>query len=173
MPAENFDQILLAAKGLGEIRQSSSNSQDVSAEYYDIDARIRNKKQEEERLLKHLTASTGRLEEILTVEREISRVRGEVEQLTGRLTVLHDVSQLATVNLRIEEIRNIVHEPAPSYVDRVAQAWTGSLRSIGSLAQSISIVLVAGTPWLVAIGLPVLLPMAFLLRLRRRRLSAA
>jgi hypothetical protein len=169
IPGENFDRFLLAAKGLGEIRRSSSNSQDVSAEYYDIEARIRNRKQEEERLLKHLNTSTNRLDEILTIEREISRVRGEVEQLTGRLNVLHDVSQLATINLRIDEIRTFVPPAASTYSDRVAQAWFGSLRSLSGLGQAVSIGLVMGAPWLVALGLPVMLPAAFFLRRYRRR----
>ncbi len=169
IPAENLDRFLLAAKELGEIRRSSSNSQDVSAEYFDIEARIRNKKQEEDRLLKHLDTSTKRLDEILTIEREISRVRGEVEQLTGRLKLLHDVSTLATVNLRIEELSKFVPEPASTYGDRVAQAWAGSIRRLSGLGQTVSIALVVLTPWLVTFGVPLMLPSLIWLRRYRRR----
>ncbi len=172
VPTDNFERLRLAAEGLGAIRSSSSNSQDVSAEYYDVEAHIRNKQQEEERLLKHLATSTSRLDEILVIEREISRVRGEVERLTGRLNVLRDVSALATVNLRIEEIRSFSPPPASTYSDRVAQAWADSLRSLSGLAQSVSIILVAAAPWLVVVGLPAMLPATILLRRYRRRVAA-
>ena len=47
---------------------------------------------EEERLLKHLTDSTGKLEDILAVEKELSRVRTEVEQMQGQMRVLQDLT---------------------------------------------------------------------------------
>ena len=46
---------------LGELQSMHTNSQDVSEEYYDLEARLVSKRTEEQRLLKHLTASTGRL----------------------------------------------------------------------------------------------------------------
>ena len=85
VPVDQFESFVQKVVALGELERTLRTSQDVTEEYYDIEARIKNKKVEEERLLKHLEKSTGKLEEILAVEREISRVRGEVERLQGRL----------------------------------------------------------------------------------------
>ena len=83
VPPGRFVELLVTAQRLGEVRRVISDSQDVSEEYYDVEARIRNKQQEETRLLAHLQDSTGKLDEILAVERELARVRGEVEQVQG------------------------------------------------------------------------------------------
>jgi tellurite resistance protein len=66
------------------VRSLNSDAQDVTEEFYDVDARLRNKRVEEQRLVEHLKKSTARLQDILAVEREISRVRGEIEQMEGR-----------------------------------------------------------------------------------------
>ncbi len=88
MPVDRFDSFVSAVSQIGEVRTNHVGSQDVTEEYYDIEARIRNKQEEEKRLLKHLADSTGKLEDILSVERELTRVRGEVEQMQGRLRFL-------------------------------------------------------------------------------------
>ena len=88
---------------LAELQNRNEDSQEVTAEFYDVQVRIRNKQREEERLLEHLADSTGDLEDILTVEKEIARVRTEVEQLQGRLRVLQDQTSLSTVTLRIHD----------------------------------------------------------------------
>ena len=105
----------MAAGKLGEIHNVNSDSQDVTEEYYDVDARIRNKKQEETRLNDLLAKAAGRLDEVLTLEREITRVRGEVEQLQGRLHVLDSVTAMSTVNLEISEIKEFVPGEPVSY----------------------------------------------------------
>jgi hypothetical protein len=173
VPAENYSALMLALEGLGEVRASSSNSQDATAEYYDLEARIRNKKQEEERLLKHLAGSTNRLDEILSIEREIARVRGDVEQLTGRLNLLHDHVTLATLTLRIEEMHAFEPIQAATYGERLGHTWHQSLAALNGLGQIISIVLVGATPWLLALGLVGCGPALFIRRRQRRHGATA
>ena len=84
-------------------QKNTTDSQDVTEEYYDVEARIKNKRVEEERLLKHLEQSTGKLEDILKVEKEISRVRGEIERQQGRLQYLDKLSALTTVTITLHE----------------------------------------------------------------------
>jgi hypothetical protein len=119
VPTERYDDFLAAARDLGEIRRVSSDFQDVTEEFYDVEARIRNKKEEEARLLDLLKTAAGRLEEVLTLEKEITRMRGEVEQLEGRMRVLNDLSTLATVELQVDEIKDFVPAGAATYWTRV------------------------------------------------------
>ena len=51
MPSEHFGEFLVSVRGLGQVQNINSDSQDITDEYYDIDARIRNKKEEETRML--------------------------------------------------------------------------------------------------------------------------
>lgn len=170
VPVERFVEFLAAVRQLGEVRSTNSTSDDVTAEYYDVEARIRNKQQEEERLLKLLADATGKLEEILAVERELSRVRGEIEQAQGRLRMLKDVTDLTTVTVSVTEIKDYVPEEAPTYLTRVRRAFGASTTVLVDTAQALSLVAVALVPWL---PLPLLLVLLVLgIRRARRRSSA-
>jgi len=168
VPVVSYAKFLAAAQQLGEVRSVSQNSQDVSEEYYDVEARIRNAKKEEERLLKLLDTAAGKLQEILQVERELARVRGEIEQMEGRIRVLDNLTALTTVDLRIDEIKNYVPEEAPTYATRVRRTWGESTSALVTTAQGLSIALVALVPWLVVL-LPAALVVWLAARLARRR----
>jgi hypothetical protein len=168
VPVDRFVELLAAVRQLGEVRSINSTSDDVTAEYYDIEARIRNKQQEEERLLKLLADATGKLTEILAVERELSRVRGEIEQAQGRLRMLKDVTELTTVTVSVAEIKNYVPDQAPTYVTRVRRALGTSTTAFVSTVQALSLVAVALVPWL-PVPLVLVLIVVMVRRLRRRR----
>lgn len=167
IPVESYQQCLAAARGLGEVRSVRSDSQDVSEEYYDVEARIRNKKEEEERLRQHLVDSTAKLEDILDVEKEISRVREEIERMEGRMRVLRELTSYSTVRIRVDEIRDYVPDEAPTYGTRVRRAWRESVSLLVTSAQALSIAVVAVTPWLVIIAVAGLLALLVLRRIWR------
>jgi hypothetical protein len=168
VPVAQFSEFLAAMRQLGEARSINSTSDDVTAAYYDIEARIRTKQQEEERLLKLLADATGKLEEILAVERELSRVRGEVEEAQGRLRLMKDVTELSTVTVNVTEIKNYVPEQAPTYLTRVRRTWSNSIAALMVAIQGFSLLAVALAPWLAPL---LILGLLFLVvrRLRRRR----
>jgi hypothetical protein len=168
LPTARFDTLLADLKKLAEVRNAHVTSDDVSEEYYDVDARIRNKQQEEARLLRLLEDRTAKLEEVLSVEREISRVRGEVEQLQARLRVLSNLTELATVTVHIEEVQGYHPETAASFTVRLTRSVRQSLETLFSVAQGTAIGFAVALPWLVPLGAS--LAFARLL-LRRLRLS--
>jgi hypothetical protein len=168
VPVEEYNDFMAAAREVGEVRRVSSESQDVTEEFYDVEARIRNKKQEEVRLKDLLDKATGKLEEVLAVEKEITRVRGEVEQLEGRMRVLGDLTTLATVELQVDEIKDYVPQEAPTYATRVRRAFDGSIAALVAACKESSIAAVAISPWL-AVLLVLGLPLVLLARARRRR----
>jgi len=173
VPVERYDGCIaaakqLAVKGQGEVRRMSSDSQDVSEEYYDLESRIRNKKKQEERLLELLADATGKLEEVLSVERELARVREEIERMEGRKRVLDDLTTLTTIELSIDEIKDYVPEQALTYGARVRLAFSGSIETLVSTAKSVSIALVVAAPWLGVLLVPLIL-LVLLVRIRRKR----
>jgi hypothetical protein len=157
VPVERYDAFMADAARLGEVRSIRSSSQDVTAEYTDVAARIANKQIEERRLRRHLEASTGKLSEILQVERELSRVRGEVEQAQGRIRVLANLSSLTTVTLTLSEIKNYVPPSPPTFATQVGRQFSGSVSALREFAKGILLFLVALAPWLV-VGVAFALP---------------
>ena len=155
VPVASFDAFVGAVVKLGEVQRNHVGSQDVTEEYLDLDARIRNKREEEKRLLKHLADSTGKLEDILAVERELSRVRGEAEQMEGRLRFLADRADLSTVTIEANEWKDFKPPVAASFGTQISRTFFNSVERLVEFGKGFSIVVVALLPWipLMLIGL--------------------
>ena len=106
----------------------------------DTDARLRNLQRTETRLLE-LLDQRGSLEDILAVERELARVRGEIESSTSQMKQLRERVSLATCHVTLrEKDREIVHEP-----DDMWQPVRELARNIGPMfGQSFAAVVVVG-----------------------------
>jgi hypothetical protein len=105
VPVERYEGFLEALTKLGRPERIKADSQDVTEEFYDLADRIKNKRLEQDTLREYLLEkkATSKLEDILTVEREIGRVREELDRLEGRLRRLDALSSLATVNIVLEQ----------------------------------------------------------------------
>lgn len=169
VPVARYAEFLDAAGSLGELQRKTEDSREVTAEYYDLETRIRNKRVEEERLLKHLTDSTGKLEDILAVEKELSRVRTEVEQLQGRLRVLQDLTALSTVTISVREVLGFVPDEIATFGTQIRRTWQKSIDGLTAAAKVAVLTAVACAPWLIAVGLPLVLVILTGRRWRRRK----
>jgi len=106
IPAARYDEAVSSLSTIGKVETVSSNAQDVGEEFVDVTARVSNARRLEDRLISLLANRTGKLDEVLRVERELARVREEIERYEGRLRFL--TTRVATSTLTIT-----VHEPAP------------------------------------------------------------
>jgi hypothetical protein len=172
IPGGQFSGFTRNVAGLGEVVTNSMTSQEVSAEFHDLDARIRNKQQEETRLQEYLDKATAKLEDILKVEREITRVRGEVESMQGRMRVLADLTSLSTVTVRMSEVVEFVPPilaSEPIFGDQIAATWQSTIDSMAEFGQAIVLLAITVVPWLVIFGVPCVV--IFTLIRRRFRIS--
>ena len=80
IPAARYDQAVSGLGGIGRVESVNTNVEDVGEEYVDLSARVTNAKRLEERLVGLLATRTGKLEDVLAVERELARVREEIER---------------------------------------------------------------------------------------------
>jgi len=106
IPAARYDQAIGGLGGLGKVESVNTNVEDVGEEYVDITARVTNAKRLEERLVNLLATRTGKLEDVLAVERELARVREEIERYEGRMRFLRTRAAMSTLSIT-------VHEPFP------------------------------------------------------------
>ncbi|AGA27251.1 DUF4349 domain-containing protein [Singulisphaera acidiphila] len=168
IPVAKFDAFMASVSKLGELQHTHVDSQDVSQEYYDLEARISNKQQEEKRLLKHLADSTGKLEDILAVERELSRVRGEIEQMQGRIRYLTHQTDLSTVTITALEVKDYTPPVSPTLSTEITRTFGQSVSHLGEFVRGLLLFCVAVFPWFVVIAL-VSVPLWWLVRRLRRR----
>jgi len=169
VPVARFDDFLAAARELGELRNERQEAEDVTEKYYDVDARLRNKKKQEARLLELLADRTAKLEDVVKVETEMARVREEIERLEGQLRLLENLSAMATVTLQVQEIKNYLPDESAGLSTRVGRAWSGSLDGLRSTGENALIVLAVLVPWLVVLGAATAVVMLLWRRLRRAR----
>src|SRR5262249_28415313 len=123
------------------------DSQDITDEFYDLEARLKNKQVEEKRLLEHLQKSTGKLEDILAVEKELTRVRGEIEFVQGRLQKLSKLSELTTINVTMQERKDYVPPSAPTFASSLGRTLGDSFDALVNLFRWLALALVALVPW--------------------------
>jgi hypothetical protein len=149
VPVDQFDSLVTAIVSLGELERNNRTSQDVTEQYYDIEARIKNKKVEEQTLNRILQERSGKLEDVLKIETELSRVRGEIEQLEGKIRVLENLSSLATLTLSVRE-REKFAPPPPAVADfatQIARTWDASLLGLVNLGKALVLVIVGWALW--------------------------
>jgi Domain of unknown function (DUF4349) len=102
VPFVRFDRALLEIEALGKVLEKQISAQDVTEEFVDSQAKLRNLQRTELRLLEHLNR-TGRLADTLLVEKELSRVRGAIDQLEGRLRYLAHRVAFSTLTITLTE----------------------------------------------------------------------
>ncbi len=165
IPVANFDAFKAQAEKIGNLERSSTNSSDVTEEFYDVEARLKNKKIEEARLIQHLEKSTAKLSDILEVEKELSRVRGEVEQMQGRINMLNNLTSLTTIDVSLREVKNYVPPTAASFGDDVNRTLSSSWSGLVTAGRKFTLSLVSLLPWI-----PLLAIIGYLAYLLLRRL---
>lgn len=171
VPVGQFEAFMAAVTKLGELQKQHVDSQDVSEEYYDLQARLSNKQVEERRLLEHLRRSTARLQDVLAVEKELSRVRGEVEQLQGRIRFLSNRTDLATVTVTVSEVKEFLPADRTTFSAQIGRTFHESVRLMGDAAKVLVLAMVALAPWLAVAAVPGLI-LWVVLRRRARAVAA-
>ncbi len=119
IPAGDLDAVMEEIKAMGRLEELSINADDITEQYFDLEIRIRNQKQLETRLLDLLRRQTNKLSDLLEIERELARVRTDIDGMEGKKRFWDN--QVAFSTLMVE-----IHEPRPA----IASEEGGALRTL-------------------------------------------
>ncbi len=130
VPQKNFYAAVEQIEALGTVKSKDLQGQDVTEEYIDINARLGNFKKQEERL-QEILKMANTVKDVLEIERELNRVRGEIESLTGKLNYLDKSIEMSTITVNVNEL-------APFFegwgiTDALKQSVNGFFESISGL----------------------------------------
>lgn len=143
VPASRFDELTGLLEPLGRLQFVNVGADDVSEEFVDLAARVENGRRLEDRLVELLRTRTGKLQDVLTVERELARVREEIERMEGRMRFLKTSAQLSTLSVNLYEPRPIIaaHPGQNVIAEAFKTAWrnfvsvlAGAIASLGFVA---------------------------------------
>jgi len=116
---ENLDRFLQKIRSLGELKNQTLGTEDVTKAYFDTDARLKNANVMEQRLIDMLKTKTGKVSDLLQVEKELGRVREDIEKMQGELKYWDSQVQFATVTISLVEKH--MEEPAAFLLRERAQ----------------------------------------------------
>jgi len=173
VPAEQHDRLLEALRGIGdEIVREETNAREVTGEYTDLQSRLVNLYRAEEQY-QTLLGRAGSIDEVLKVTTRLDGVRGEIEQVQGRVNLIENQSDFATIGLTLSvpPVARTTNLPSPWQV--FADAAEASL-TVGHGVLNAAAVLAVVALWAVPVlGAYVLLrrPVGRLVEASRRRLT--
>jgi hypothetical protein len=154
VPAERFEEGLAGLAPLGKLESVNVNAQDVGEEFTDVTARMGNARRLESRLIDLLATRTGKLKDVLDVERELGRVREEIDRYEGRLRYLRAHAELSTFTICVHEPLPVVGHAGSSVMgEAFKQAWRNFVDLVALCVRSLGVVLplglVALAAWLI------------------------
>jgi hypothetical protein len=172
VPTGSYQTVLSQLRGLAEkVDGQDSNASDVTEEYTDLQSRLRNLEATEAQLLQ-LLARAQTITDILTVQDRLNAVRGEIEVIKGRVQMLDNLTELATITVHLRPAVGGASTGGAG-VDlggTISEAWEDSLRFLGSIAEGVLTVIVFGW-WVPVLGMPAALIAWALARNRPRPTS--
>jgi len=171
VPADDLDDALSQFKALAvKVERESGSSQDVTEEYTDLSARLRNLEATEQELLELLGTvreRTGKAEDILAVHRELTNIRGQIEQIKGRMQYLERTSAMSSVT--IELIPDILSQPIAGTGWRPSETVANALRSLLSTVRFIANAAIWVVLYVLPVAVVVLVPFTIVWLIWRRR----
>jgi hypothetical protein len=155
VPVDKFRGLVAALKELGVPERDAVDSQDVTEEFVDVQARLKNLRQQEEKLndLLKEKRKEEKLEDVIRVSDRIGEVRQQVERTEGRLKFLEARAAFSTVTLTLREVADYKPPTAPTFSDRVSRTFSGSWEALVAFGEGVVLFAVAVGAWL-----PLLLP---------------
>lgn len=148
VPAARFASVVNEVEGIGRVLQRHVSGQDVTEEYVDLQARVRNLERHEQRLLTFMDRAT-KVSDLLAIEQELARVRGEIEQLTGRMRYLDNRADLATVEVSVREkakkASGLFWDFGGS-LDRIQKAFLATIRQLLGALEQVAVIVSALFP---------------------------
>lgn len=170
IPQEKAAQAKEKADSLGNVIRTETSTQNVTDEYYDIEARLKSLRTQEERLLALLEKS-GSLEDIVQLEQALSEVTYEIEKLTGTLRSYDSLISYMTITIDLNEVTKETEiQKAPVTLgDRISTQFRDTMKGLGAFGEGLLIFLVGCSPILLLTAAIVAIILLLVRRSRKKR----
>ncbi len=151
VPVDKFSEAISELKKVAtQVVSESTIGRDVTEQYVDLQAQLKNKRAEEESFVKILDRAE-KIDDVLAVTRQLSRVRGEIERLQGRIRYMEAQTDMSTIAVNLSEDVGAV---SVSDNWRPMQTVKKSFKELVSNIQNF----VDGSIRFVIVGIPSLIP---------------
>ncbi len=161
--ANDFNESI---RSLGDVLREAEDESDVTQQHIDLSARLRNLQAQEEQLRSFFDKATD-VEDLLAVQQELGRVRGEIESLQDRISYLERQASMATITVELIEPSAVVRPKGTDW--GFVDAITTGVRALVNTINALIIILLGALP-LIMIGLVIFVIIRARLRKRGPRI---
>lgn len=159
VPAVQLMECIAEIKKLGRVTEETLKGEEVTSQHRDLAARLKNARTTESKLNDVIHQHTGRVADILEVEKESARVRGEIEQMEAEQKTLEHRVDFATIDLKLaEEYKAQLNTPSPSVLMQLRNAGVNGFRNAFESLLALVLFLAESGPslllWLALLGIP-------------------
>ena len=146
IPSERFDDALAGLSPIGRVESVNVSAEDVGEEYVDIAARVENAHRLEARIIDLLANRTGKLQDVLSVEHELARVREEIERYEGRMRYLKTRASVSTLTIAVHERAPVIVPVAGNGPIFMAfrQSWENFIGLVAGFVASLGVLIPLG-----------------------------
>ncbi len=157
VPKEHYSDFTAALDAVGNVVTLSSDAENITAQYSDVEIQVKSYDTQEQRLLE-IMAQADTVEDMIALESRLSEVRMEKDRLETQLQNWDRQVDYSTVTISLTEVQELTPEPPaeePTYLEQLGQTFMNSVHWMGRAAKG-------GVKLLVAV-IPVLLPIAVII----------
>ena len=153
IPSAKFGGMMDALSTLGNVPYTHMYTENVTAQYYDVEARMKAYQKQEERLLEMMDLAET-VEDIITIEDKLTDVRYRIDSLQSSLNNWDRRVSYSTLSLTVQEVQVYTPEAVTkiTYGQRLANAFKDSLKNAGEFFQDLLVFLVSALPTLVILA---------------------
>lgn len=157
IPSENFDTMTSSLSELGNVPYCNTYSENVSAQYYDVQSRLTAFRTQETRLLEMLEIAET-VEDLLAIQQQLTEVQYEIDSLQSTLTNYDRRINYSTVDIEVEEVEEYTEKPVVqlTYWQKMGRGFMRSLENVGRFFTDSFLWFVSNLPalitWAVVIG---------------------
>ncbi len=150
IPQKQFEQFMTDMNTVGTIIQSNTYGEDVTAQVFDHEAHKLTLEIQEERLLEILRKAE-KIEDIITLERELSNIRYQIEGLSGTLKRLENLVSYSTLSISLYEVHEIVTkvETPKTLTEKISAKFADSLEEITEFFEGLAVWSIGSIPLLI------------------------
>lgn len=168
VPADKMDAFAAQVSENANVTSTNETAENITLSYVATESRVKALETEQSRLLE-LLAKAETMEDLLKIEKRLTDVRTELEEVTSQLRVYDNLVDYCTIYLALTEVKEYTPVEEPETIwQRMGEGFRESLESLGNFAEGLLIFLVCALPWLI---LPALILIVLLILHKRRRRS--
>jgi hypothetical protein len=150
VPNDRYTEVLADIRAMGTVQTEESNASDVTEEYTDLQSRMRQLRAEEQQYLALLEEAQN-IEQILLVQDRLNSVIAQIEQVQGRINLLDNLSELATITVHLRPLSAGAGGAGLGPVEAAENAWEASLETLRALAV-VAVAVIAYSWWLIPVA---------------------